>query len=162
MNQLDDNQFLTFSLGQEAFGIGILHIKEIKEFGGVTQIPMMPHFVRGVINLRGNVVPVIDLGVRFGRGDIPITRKTCIIIVEINTEDELIDIGILVESVNEVLEIPPDKIEPAPSFGSKIRTDFIQGIGKSDNRFIIILNVQKVLSVDELSHLSAETEKIGT
>ncbi|MBP7283023.1 MAG: purine-binding chemotaxis protein CheW [Leptospiraceae bacterium] len=147
----EESQYLTFLSGTEVFGIGILHVKEIKEYASVTTIPMMPEYVKGVINLRGNVVPIIDLPVRFGREKSIISKRTCIIIVEIAFEDESMDIGILVDAVNEVIDIPADLIEPPPSFGSKIRIEFIEGIGKLENQFVILLNVNKTLSVSELS-----------
>ena len=147
----EESQYLTFLSGTEVFGIGILHVKEIKEYASVTTIPMMPEYVKGVINLRGNVVPIIDLPVRFGREKSIISKRTCIIIVEIAFEDESMDIGILVDAVNEVIDIPADLIDPPPSFGSKIRIEFIEGIGKLENQFVILLNVNKTLSVSELS-----------
>ncbi len=147
----EETQYLTFLSGTEIFGVGILHIKEIKEYVTVTTIPMMPDFVKGVINLRGNVVPIIDLPVRFGRGKSTLSKRTCVIIVEVEFEDEFMDIGILVDAVNEVIDIPASSIEPAPSFGSKIRIEFISGIGKLENQFVILLNINKVLSVSELS-----------
>ena len=153
---IDETQYLTFLSGAEVFGIGILHVKEIKEYASVTTIPMMPDYVKGVINLRGNVVPIIDLPVRFGREKSAITKRTCVIIVEVEHEEESIDIGILVDAVNEVIEIPRDAIETAPSFGSKIRTEFIHGIGKLENKFVILLNVNKVLSVTELSSIEEQ------
>ncbi len=159
----DENQFLTFMLGGEVFGIGILHIREIIEYGGLTSVPMMPSFIRGVINLRGNVVPVIDMNIRFGQSETPITKKTCIVIIETKVSDEKMEIGVLVDSVNEVIDILPTDIEPPPSFGTKIRMDFIYGMGKIDNKFIILLNVNKVLSADELSELEegANISKVG-
>ncbi|CAK0751491.1 purine-binding chemotaxis protein CheW [Gammaproteobacteria bacterium] len=152
----DDNQqqFLTFSVGGELFAVGILNVKEIIEFGNLTQIPMMPPFIRGVINLRGSVVPVIDLAARFGGKPAEISRRTCIVIIEIQGEDvDHHDIGVVVDGVNEVLEIPVNAIEPAPTFGAKIRTDFIRGMGKVGNRFVIILNIDQVLSMNELTQL---------
>ncbi|MBK6607091.1 MAG: purine-binding chemotaxis protein CheW [Leptospiraceae bacterium] len=156
MKVTEESQYLTFQSGVEVFGIGILHIKEIKEYASVTTIPMMPEYVKGVINLRGNVVPIIDLPVRFGREKTTISKRTCIIILEVESEGESIDIGILVDSVNEVIDIPLGAIEAAPSFGSKIRTEFIQGIGKLENQFVILLNVNRVLSVSELSAIEEQ------
>ncbi|MBE7411111.1 MAG: chemotaxis protein CheW [Leptospiraceae bacterium] len=153
----DENQFLTFMLGGEVFGIGILHIKEIIEYGGLTFVPMMPPFIRGVINLRGNVVPVIDMSVRFGQEQTPITKKTCIVIIEAKFSNEKLDIGVLVDSVNEVIDITPSEIEPPPSFGTKIQIDFIYGMGKIDGKFIILLNVNKVLSTSELAVIEEKT-----
>ena len=153
MNQstIEESQYLTFQSGTEVFGIGILRIKEIKEYVSVTTIPMMPDYIKGVINLRGNVVPIIDLPVRLGRENSIISKRSCVIIVEVENEEEFIDIGILVDAVNEVIDIPPGAIEMAPSFGAKIRAEFIQGIGKLENQFVIILSINRVLSVAELS-----------
>jgi purine-binding chemotaxis protein CheW len=157
----DDNQYLTFVLGGEMFSIGILNIKEIIEYGQLTEVPMMPGFVRGVINLRGRVVPVIDLSVRFGRHSTEITKRTCIVIIEIANEELHQDIGVVVDAVSEVLEIPHSEIEPPPSFGAKIRADFISGMGKVKGKFVIILNVDKVLSVDELAKLTTQIDTDG-
>ncbi|KAF7597948.1 MAG: chemotaxis protein CheW [Candidatus Dactylopiibacterium carminicum] len=149
------NQYLTFLLGGELFAIGILSIKEIIEYGKLTTIPMMPQHIRGVINLRGAVVPVVDLSARFGQGGCEITRRTCIVIIEIEAEGERQDIGVIVDAVCEVQEIPGAHIEPPPAFGANIRTDFIAGMGKLDERFVVILNVDHVLSLDELAALGA-------
>ncbi len=150
----EDHQYLTFLLSSEMFAIPILNIKEIIEFGSLTEVPMMPGFIRGVINLRGSVVPVVDLSVRFGRGKTEVSRRTCIVIIEVEgSEETRQDIGVMVDSVSEVLEISRSEIEPAPAFGAKIRVDFIQGMGKIAGKFVIILNADKVLSVDELSML---------
>jgi purine-binding chemotaxis protein CheW len=148
-------QYLTFVLGGEMFAIGILAIKEIIEYGEVTGVPMMPTFVRGVINLRGSVVPVIDLWARFGRNRTEISRRTCIVIVEVRNGEEKQDMGVIVDAVSAVLEIAQDQIEPAPAFGAKIRTDFMQGMGKIENRFVIILDVHHILSCEELEALNA-------
>ena len=154
----EQNQYLTFSLGGDMFAIGILHIKEIIEYGTLTTVPMMPEFIRGVINLRGAVVPVVDLSARFGRHSTEISRKTCIVIIEVQTQEGKQDVGVIVDAVSEVLEIPATEIEPAPSFGAKIRVDFIAGMGKIDGRFVIILNVDRVLSVDEMAMLTGVGE----
>jgi purine-binding chemotaxis protein CheW len=154
----EENQFLTFYLRQEIFAIDILNIKEILEYGQLTAVPMMPDFIRGVINLRGAVVPVVDLSARFGDAQSDLTKRTCIVIIEVTTDDGTQDIGIVVDTVSEVLEIPANEIEPAPGFGAKIRADFIQGMGKIDDKFVIILNVSRVLSVDELSMVSQARE----
>lgn len=147
-------QYLTFMSGGETYAMGILHIKEIIEFGSLTEVPRMPDFIRGVINLRGAVVPVIDMGARFGRHATEITRRTCIVILEVMVGDESQDVGVIVDAVNEVLEIPASEIEPAPSFGANIRADFIEGMGKIEGKFVIILNIQQVLSVDEMATLA--------
>lgn len=147
-------QYLTFSLGGEMFGLGILNVKEIIEYGNLTEIPMMPSFIRGVINLRGSVVPVIDLAARFGSQPTTIGRRTCIVIIEVLDEETRHDIGIIVDAVSEVLEIPGTEIEPPPSFGAKIRADFIFGMGKVNGKFVILLNIDKVLSVEEIAMLT--------
>lgn len=147
-------QYLTFSLQGEMFALAILNVKEIIEFGSVTEIPMVPSFIRGVINLRGAVVPVIDLSCRFGGKPTGVARRTCIVIIELIDGDTRHDIGVMVDAVSEVLEIPPAEIEPPPAFGARIRTDFISGMGKINNKFVIILDVEKVLSVEEIAALS--------
>lgn len=147
-------QYLTFLLGGEAFAIGILGIKEIIEYGQLTTVPMMPGFVRGVVNLRGAVVPVVDMAVRFGRNPTEITRRTCVVIIETEAGGEKQDIGVIVDAVNAVMDIPDSEIEPAPTFGAKIRADFIGGMGKVDGKFVIILDVDRVLSFDEMAALA--------
>ncbi|HRK77581.1 MAG TPA: chemotaxis protein CheW [Thiobacillus sp.] len=149
----DQQQYLTFMLGGETFAIGILAIKEIIEYGNLTEVPMMPDYIRGVINLRGSVVPVVDLSTRFGRKRTELSRRTCIVIIEVASDQETQVVGVVVDAVNEVLEIPQDQIEPPPAFGAKIRTDFIRGMGKVDSKFVIILNVDNVLSIDDLALL---------
>lgn len=151
--QGEQGQYLTFALRGEMFAIGILHIKEILEYGQLTSVPMMPEFIRGVINLRGAVVPVVDLAARFGGARSDITKRTCIVIIEVATGEGQQDIGVVVDSVSEVLEIPAAEIEPAPTFGAKIRADFIAGMGKVNGKFVIILSVNQVLSVDELAQM---------
>ena len=154
MHSGDTHQYLTFNVGSEMFAVGILNVKEIIEYGNLTEIPMMPSFIRGVINLRGAVVPVIDLGARFSGKVSPVQRRTCIVIVEVQQDDEKHDIGIMVDAVSEVLEIPSADIEPAPAFGARIRADFIAGMGKVAGKFVIILAIQRVLSVDEMAVLA--------
>ena len=158
----EEQQYLTFRLGDEMFAIEIQNIKEIIEYGSLTTVPMMPKFVRGVINLRGRVVPVIDLSARFGRRGSEVSKRTCNVIVEVNAEGAnsniRIDIGIVVDTVSEVLEISAAEIEPPPSFGAKIRADFISGMGKVNGKFVIILDANRVLSVDELAMLSGVGE----
>ena len=154
-------QYLTFSLAGEMFGVGILNVKEIIEYGNLTEIPMMPAFIRGVINLRGAVVPVIDLAARFGSKITEIGRRTCIVIVEVPDEDSRHDIGIMVDAVSEVLEIPASEIEPPPSFGAKIRAEFIFGMGKIAGKFVILLEINKVLSIEEIAMLTGVDATTG-
>lgn len=147
----ETQQYLVFSLCGETFAIGIRSIKEIIEYGHLTEVPMMPDLVRGVINLRGAVVPVVDLTVRFGRAPTAIARRTCIVIVEIAAQPGASHvIGVIVDAVNEVLDIPAHDIEPPPTFGARIRSDFVEGMGKVAGKFVILLNLQHALSVDEL------------
>ena len=151
----ETQQFLTFVLGGEMYALGILNVKEIIEYGQLTEIPMMPASIRGVINLRGAVVPVVDLGARFGGRASQVQRRTCIVIVEVAQDDETkLDIGIMVDAVSEVLEIARSEIEPPPSFGARIRADFIAGMGKVNGKFVIVLDIHRVLSVDEMAALA--------
>ena len=143
-------QYLTFMLGGEIFAIGILAIKEIIEYDCLTVVPMMPECIRGVINLRGAVVPVMDLSTRFGRASTNVTKRTCIVIVEIESAGERHDVGAIVDAVNEVMEIPASAIEPPPAFGAKVRTDFIHGMGNVDGKFVVILDADKLLSCEDL------------
>ena len=152
-------QYLTFALGGEMFAVGILHVKEIIEYGNLTEIPMMPAFIRGVINLRGSVVPVVDLAARFGHEQSLVGKRTCIVIVEVRQGEDRHDLGIMVDAVSEVLEIPGSEIEPPPSFGAKIRADFIAGMGKVAGKFVILLDIQRVLSVDEMAVLATVSEQ---
>lgn len=151
----EESQYLTFLLGSEMFGIEILTIKEIIEYSEVTAVPMMPSFVRGVINVRGAVVPVVDLSSRFGRKVSEVTRRSCIVIIEAAVQGgDQQDMGMLVDAVSAVMEIPATEIEPAPSFGSKIRVEFISGMAKVNGKFVILLNVEKVLSIEEMAMLA--------
>ena len=150
----EQQQYLTFVLGGETYAVSILRIKEIIQYGQLTEVPRMPGFIRGVINLRGSVVPVIDLAARFGGKPTELGRRTCIVIVEVQDDDARHDIGIMVDAVSEVLDIPDSEIEPPPSFGARIRADFIFGMGKVTGKFVIILNINKVLSVEEIASLT--------
>ena len=153
-------QYLTFTLDGEMFAIPIRHIKEIIEYSELTEVPMMPRVIRGVINLRGSVVPVVDLSVRFGRRASQTGRRSCIVIIETDTDISSQYIGVIVDAVNEVLEIDQSDIEPAPAFGARVRSDFIQAMGKIGAKFIIMLDVTQVLSLDEISQFD-EAQVIG-
>jgi purine-binding chemotaxis protein CheW len=152
---VEEKQYLTFNLGGEMFSLSILCIKEIIWYANLTEVPMMPACIRGVINLRGAVVPVLDLSNRFGKPSTPVVKSTCIVIVEVptGTESAHQNMGIVVDSVQAVLEIPTSEIEPAPSFGTRIRSEFIEGIAKVDGKFVILLNVANVLSMEEIGQL---------
>ncbi len=154
-DRLVQQQYLTFMLAGETYAMGILAIKEIIEYGNLTIVPRMPGFIRGVINLRGAVVPVIDLSARFGKQLTKVTRRTCIVIIEVAGEHGQQDMGVMVDAVNAVLDILPQDIEPAPSFGASIRADFISGMGKVDGNFVIILEMRQVLDINDLSALAS-------
>jgi purine-binding chemotaxis protein CheW len=156
---LEAKQYLTFNLGGEMFSINILCIKEIIWYASLTEVPMMPTCIRGVINLRGAVVPVMDLSARFGKPSTPVTKSSCIVIIEIATGDagERQNMGVVVDAVQAVLEIPASDIEPSPSFGAKIRGDFIEGIAKVNGKFVILLNVDRVLSTQEIGAMGQAT-----
>jgi purine-binding chemotaxis protein CheW len=152
----EEKQYLTFTLNQELFAVVIHNIKEIIEYAGVTEVPLMPSFMHGVINMRGSVVPVIDLTVRFGKGRSQIGRRSCVVILEVFFGGEYHDMGVLVDAVNEVIEIAATQIEPAPEFGAKVRSEFIAGIGKINEKFVIILDVNHVLSLGEMSAMVSD------
>lgn len=155
-------QYLTFNSGGECYALGILAIKEIIEFGHITKIPMLPLFVRGVINLRGSVVPVIDLAARLYGEQLTAGRRTCVVIVELATEDGQIELGVVVDSVNEVLELSSRDLAASPNFGSKIRTDFIQQMARVQDRLVMILALERVLSIDEMAGLVALSQEKPT
>ena len=155
LENLEEQQYLTFTLGGESYAASIINIKEIIQYGELTEVPRMPDFIRGVINLRGAVVPVIDLSARFGKAATEVGRRNCIIIIEVEMAEETHSVGVMVDAVNAVLEIPASEIEQAPTFGTNIRTDFIAGMGKIDGKFVIILNIQNVLSMDDMTALVA-------
>ena len=144
-------QYLTFSLGEEDFALEIARVREVLDYTTITKVPRMPEFLRGVINLRGNVVPVTDLRLKLGMPATERTVNTCIVIVEIDIDGEQMHMGVLTDSVQEVLDLDPGQIEPAPRLGTKLNTEFIRGMGKRDDRFMIILDIDKVLSSDELA-----------
>ncbi|STQ90969.1 chemotaxis protein CheW [Iodobacter fluviatilis] len=157
----EEKQYLTFTLNQEIFAVIIHNIKEIIEYAGVTEVPLMPQFMHGVINMRGAVVPVIDLAVRFGKGSSKIGRRSCVVILEVFFAEEYHDIGVLVDSVNEVIEIPASRIEPPPEFGAKVRSEFIAGIGSINDKFVIILDVNHALSLGEMADLVDENVNLS-
>ncbi len=147
-------KYLTFLLGDKSYAISILKIKEIIEYGQVTPMPRMPEFICGAINLRGSVVPVIDLQDRLDKGKSDITNRTCIVIVEMRFSTESIHIGVIVDSVNRVIDFKTSEIERVPSLGGQIETDFIEGMGKIKEEFVVILNIDRVLSFDNLNVLA--------
>jgi chemotaxis signal transduction protein len=147
----ESRQYLTFSLDDEIFAVDVAKVREILEFSTITKVPQTPDFMRGVINLRGSVVPVIDMRLKFGMAETERTVNTCIIVVEIASGEETIVLGMLADSVQEVFEMEPGNIEPAPRIGMKLDTSFIMGMGKHEEQFIIILDIDQVFSGNELS-----------
>ncbi|MGD8781793.1 MAG: chemotaxis protein CheW [Ignavibacteria bacterium] len=154
----ETRSYLAFALDKEIFGVDVLQIREILEYTNITRIPQLPAYICGVINLRGSVVPVIDMREKFGLNKTDITVDTCIVVVEINIDGETCVIGALVDSVEEVFELEPNQIEPAPRMGTRLNTKFIRGMGKRDERFIILLDIDKVFSTEELITLQEVTE----
>ncbi|QLA16397.1 chemotaxis protein CheW [Desulfolutivibrio sulfoxidireducens] len=150
-NSLNDNQYLTFVLEDELFALNIGTVREVLELASITKVPRTPEFIRGVINLRGRAVPVVDLRMKFGMGETRRTVNTCIIIVEVELDGEATVLGALADSVQEVYEMESSQIEPPPRMGTRIKSEFITGMGKSGDRFIVILDINKVFSAEELS-----------
>lgn len=152
-HEKEKKQFLTFRIAHEHYGLELSQTREIIEYGGITEVPLMPNFLRGVINLRGDVVPVIDLAIRLGRKPIEVQKRTCIIVVELDSSDQHHVLGLLVDAVSEVIEIDDSQIEDAPSFGANIRAEFILGIAKQSDEFVVLLDANNTLSIRELAHL---------
>ncbi|MES2818494.1 MAG: chemotaxis protein CheW [Pseudomonadota bacterium] len=147
-------QHLSFRVRQARYALPIEGVREIIEYGAITAVPMMPPFIHGVINLRGNVVPVLDLAARFGFELTQPGKRTCIVIIELEQDEQQQRIGLVVDAVDAVLDIDARDVEPAPPFGAGIRTDFIAGMARDEQGFTIILDVRRVLSLDDIRHLS--------
>ena len=152
-------QFLTFTLGHEVFAMDIRTVREIIQYAPMTTVPLMPGFVRGVINLRGAVVPVIDLQARFGRPPCELSKKTCIVIFDSMRDGERVELGLLVDAVSEVIDIAASQIEPPPNFGTSVRRDFIQGMGKVGERFVVILEPDRAFDVAEMAALCETSQE---
>jgi purine-binding chemotaxis protein CheW len=155
---IPSKQYLTFTLGKEVFGIDILVVKEIIQYTEISGVPMMPDYIRGIINLRGAVVPVIDMHVRFGHAAAQVGKRSCIIILEVVVQGKTFIIGAMVDAVSAVIDVPDQQIEAPPRFGNQARNEFISGIGKIDEQFIIILNINKTFSIEELEAMSSAIE----
>lgn len=147
----DSRQYLTFRLGQEIFAIEVAKVREVLDLAPITAIPRTPEFMSGVINLRGSVVPVVDLRLCFEMAKTESTRNTCIVVVEVLLDNDSIVIGALADSVEEVIDLEPEQIQPPPRIGTRIRTDFIRGMGKRDTQFIMILDIDRVFSAEDLA-----------
>jgi purine-binding chemotaxis protein CheW len=152
----ETRQYLTFKLGNEVFATDVAKVREVLDLTAITAIPRTPPFMRGVINLRGSVVPVVDLRLCFDMSKTESTRNTCIVVVEVLLDNEATVIGALADSVEEVIDLEPEQIQPAPRIGTQIRTDFIKGMGKRDTQFIMILDIDKVFSAEELASVRAQ------
>lgn len=155
-NSMDSlaGKYLTFELAPEIYGIEILKVQEIIGMMNVTRVPKLPDFIKGVINLRGKVIPVIDLRLKFSLDIAEITDKTCIIVVQVARENTQTVMGLIVDEVSEVLDIKAEELEAAPTFGTAMSTDFLLGIGKVDEKVIMLINVDQVLSIEELSKIA--------
>jgi purine-binding chemotaxis protein CheW len=147
-------QYLTFRVGNDMYAVATRYVREILEYDEVTHVPMMPALVRGVINLRGAVVPIIDLAERFGEGRTALSARTCIVIVEIQDEEETYLMGALVDAVSAVAEIEPAALRQAPAFGSRIRSEYIEDLARVDEQFLTLLRMEQVLNVDQIASLA--------
>jgi purine-binding chemotaxis protein CheW len=159
LKSLEKWTYLTFKLEDEIFAVDVRDVHEVLEFTTVTKIPGVPDFVRGIINLRGGVVPVVDLRLKFGMTETEKTQGTCVIVLDIGFGENKTVVGALADSVKEVFEFEPGQVEPPPRIGSLSQTDFIQGIGKREDQFIIILNIDRVFSSDEVVLLGAAADE---
>ena len=149
-NEAASHQFLSFALGDEVFAVNVLQVKEILDVINITRVPQMPDYMLGVINLRGSVVPVVDLRCKFGMAKRPLNQESCIVVLEVDFDGERVVIGALTDAVREVLDLAADQIEPPPRMGMKLKSEFIRGMGKQGETFIIILDIDKIFSCDEL------------
>ena len=154
------NQYLTFKLDEEVFALAIGKVREVLDFTTVTKVPQTPEFMSGVINLRGSVVPVVDMRLKFGMGKTDKTVNTCIIIVEVEMEGESTILGALVDSVQEVLDLGPEQIEPPPRIGTRLNTEFIKGMGNLGDKFVIILDINKVFSADDIAFAQSVSDEV--
>ena len=152
---IEQEQYLTFLLAGEEYAISILEVKEIIEYDTVTTVPKTPKWIRGVINLRGSVVPVVDLGVKFGMGERPVTKTSCIIIVEGQVESQNTLMGVMADAVSQVMDIAAGDIQEVPAFGTRIKVDYLHGMAQLGKKFVLLLNINQVLSADESLDLSA-------
>ncbi|GMT96385.1 chemotaxis protein CheW [Corallococcus caeni] len=153
------SSYLSFMLAGEEYAVGLLRVREIIEYRPVTRVPGMPAAVQGVINLRGSVVPVVDLAVKFGLPPRPITRWSCFVIVEVALDGQQTVLGLLTDTVREVLELGPADIEPPPAFGTRVRLEFLRGMGRHNDGFILLLDLDRLLSLEELLKLTGASEE---
>jgi purine-binding chemotaxis protein CheW len=158
---METTQYLTFKLDNEVFAFDITKVREVLDFTAVTKVPRTPDFMRGVINLRGSVVPVVDLRLKFGMAATERTVNTCIIITEVTVDGDTTVLGCLADAVQEVMDLEPGSIAPAPRIGTKLRTDFIRGMGKREERFIILLDIDKAFSSEDLDLVKQDNAAVG-
>jgi purine-binding chemotaxis protein CheW len=159
--EIVQQQYLTFFLADEEYAVNIQRVKEIIEYTTVTKVPKVPRWIRGVINLRGNVVPVVDLAVRFGIEERPVTKTTCIVIVEVEQDSERAVMGVIADAVNQVIDLAPKDIEAPPAFGTRVRLEYLFGMGKLGRKFALLLNIDSVLSNVELLTVSGLQSPAG-
>ncbi len=150
----EPGQYLSFFVADEEYAIGILKVKEILEFETITKVPGAPPSIRGVTNVRGSVVPVVDLAVRFSLPETAVTKRACIVIVEVDLDGERTVMGVMADSVSQVMALGTDDIQPPPSFGTRVRIDYLLGMGRSGKKFIMILDIDRILTLDELLEVS--------
>jgi len=165
ITERDVQQYLTFMIGAEEYAVSLLKVKEIIEYDTITEVPKTPEWVRGVINLRGSVVPVIDLAVKFRQSPSVAGKLTCIVITEVECEGEATVMGVMVDSVRQVIDLKPQEIEEPPTFGTRVKVDYLLGMARAGKKFCLILDTEKVLSTDELLELPdsvAEPENLET
>lgn len=148
--QLNVQQYLTFFLDGEEYAIGILRVREIIEYGHVTRVPSTPACIRGVVNLRGSVLPVVDLAVKFGLPPIEPTKQTCIVVVEVELDGQQTVLGVLTDAVNQVIELSDSNIQPPPAFGTRVQLEFLRGLGEVESGFVLVLDIDRLLTNDEL------------
>jgi purine-binding chemotaxis protein CheW len=156
MENSNANQYLTFTLDNEQYAIGVAKVREVLEHTKITKLPRTAVFMKGIINLRGAGVPVIDLRLKFGLAETPITKDTSIIVMEVESQDGSVVVGALADAVHEVIEIDEASIEPAPRFGTRLAAEFIKGVGKKDDLFIIILDIDRIFNAEEIQVLAKE------
>ena len=159
---LGPSQYLTFYLTGEEYAVSILRIQEIVEYSPLTRVPTTPKWIRGVMNLRGSVVPVIDLAIKFDQTEVPITARTCIVIVEVELEGEQTVMGIIVDEVGQVIDLGADDVEDPPSFGVRIHVSYLLGMGKVNGSFVLLLDIDRVLSEEELLQAAATPRLVDT
>jgi purine-binding chemotaxis protein CheW len=145
-----NDQYLTFFLAGEEYAIGILQVTDIIECGAVTRVPGTPPWIRGVHNLRGTVVPVIDLAIKFGFPATEVTRRTCIVIVELRADEDTLIMGVIADAVHQVVDFTPEQIQPAPAFGPRVHVDCLAGMAGSNGKFVLLLDIDRIFSSDEI------------